>query len=1079
MKLVFAILVAMGIILGGIAADSLASKQPAKPISPPDYAVGRSPMAGPFVILQAGDTTWVQVHDNSSRCPGDPLGGHGGEADGGPDGSETWCFEGNWPYGDSCGTYAPWDTRCYRHVDVKSLPSEVGINYWHVSDYRTDQRAYCGDSALWCGADSMWDGSPTECGTWINPPGYGSYWNCVAQLTLPATFEIANGCSIAFDPRYDTECKYDYFYVEYFDGTQWQQLALFNATSNNPGSECGSPGGGNPDFWGNTDTGRLANCNWQSRSPSGEPAFHAFLDAGQWNYTSGPIFRWRFESDGGFSDADGSGNTDGAAFIDNVTVVGDTDTYVMDFESGLDSYWSFPRPDGVTDQWHMVHDPDPPYEGGDGGDRSTCTLDSSVVWRGRPEGGYPVGTPWRNGWFYRLVAPTMPLLNTGCVVQYDQYMCAKEISCDFTNTMVRFHDFVNDQWCPWIDIDDFNLTAGCFFWNFDFEEDLTPFYGSTHDSMQFGFDLKDVSVPSQFCRGKHAGTENIIDNVSFGFFDGDATVFQAQVIDLLNDSFFPGVCGFNAQFDAYDPDTINHYSGGANPIPVLNTLVVDVTDKDDVDVVELLGSIDGGGTWVSVSMTMFQAFDPLNPNLGGEFTGTLCPTDFSLSEWPRGAHVWYFVKCTDGLGNEGYFPNEADPGDPDHTGGSEDYYTFNILPGYPEDFSSVKILLVDGYGRRNYDYSQCLAAVDNLEPLEDIYERTLVDAGYCYDKYDVAGAGSNVHIHYLCTWNTDYDAVVWFCGPYFSDDLFDAEAQREMRNYLAGGGKVVICGDRVAYSAAPESEGGGGEDSLGGEFLSGIMGADYQSEIQSAFVKPYIYCEGTPTLNVLGTPTPLDLDTMLVYRECPYLKDMSWVRADPAPPAGYTAQSLMRVLNPDVTQADMAIYTEYQGTGQCAFVNFDLCASINHAYAYCSGGAPPGYQSFTPGAYEGRVDLMLTILEDIFGLPSQGGGTGGTSDVPGKKSTFQWALHQNTPNPVAGMTEVRYEIARTSNVSIKVYNAMGQLVSTLVDDRVEPGRYAAHWDGKNFAGERVSSGVYFYKMNAGSFNATKKMLVVK
>jgi flagellar hook assembly protein FlgD len=44
---------------------------------------------------------------------------------------------------------------------------------------------------------------------------------------------------------------------------------------------------------------------------------------------------------------------------------------------------------------------------------------------------------------------------------------------------------------------------------------------------------------------------------------------------------------------------------------------------------------------------------------------------------------------------------------------------------------------------------------------------------------------------------------------------------------------------------------------------------------------------------------------------------------------------------------------------------------------------------------------------------------------------------------------------------------------------VEPGRYAAHWDGKNFAGETVSSGVYFYKMNAGSFNATKKMLILK
>jgi hypothetical protein len=159
-------------------------------------------------------------------------------------------------------------------------------------------------------------------------------------------------------------------------------------------------------------------------------------------------------------------------------------------------------------------------------------------------------------------------------------------------------------------------------------------------------------------------------------------------------------------------------------------------------------------------------------------------------------------------------------------------------------------------------------------------------------------------------------------------------------------------------------------------------------------------------------------------------------------------------------------------------INFDLSASVNHKYRYCSGTAPSGYENFDQGCYEGRVDLLLTILEDIFGLPSSGSGTGGTSGAPGT-STFKWALHQNGPNPIAGATEVRYEVARTSAVSIKIYNAMGQLVRTLVDGPAEPGSYAAHWDGRNLAGENVSSGVYFYKMQAGGFNATRKMLVVR
>lgn len=1073
------VLVAAGILTLCVAIDALAMDQPVRSLRPPDYAVGRLPIASPFVILQAGDTTWIQVHTSDSYCPGDPVGGHGGEATGGPEGRHTWCFESNWPYGDSCATNAPWDTACFWHYDTYSLPSQTGINFWHVDGYRCDQRSYCGDSALWCGSDSTWNGRPVECGTWRNAPGYGNRWNCTARLELPNSFEISGGCTLYFDPRYDTECKYDYFYVDFFDGSDWQTLGTFNATSDNPGVECGIPTGGNPDHWGNTDRNNLVRCNWQSRSDPAWPAFRAVIDTSTYSYSEGPRFRWRFRSDPLWSDMDGRGNTDGGAFVDNVIIKGDPGhLYEQDFESGLDAYWSFPDPDGIIDQWHMVHDPDPPYEGGDGGDRTTCSVDSSVLWRARPEGGFAVGAAWRNGWHYRLVTPTIPLTNTGCVVQYDQFMCITDITCDRTNTNVRFYDSVNETWCPWIDVDDFVLTGGCFFWNFDRTEDITPFYGSSHDSMQFGFDLLDQSSVSDFCRGKHGGTEDIIDNISIGFFDGNATVFRARSIDFLQDMFYErNICAFNSLFNAYDPDTINHYSSG-NPLRRDYQLYVEVTDKDNVGTVELFGSKDGGATWISKSMTMYQPFDPQHPELGGEYYSTFCPADFALAEWSSRTEVLYYVLCTDALSNENYFPSRADPMDEDHTGTKEDYFEFSILPMYPEDYAGVKILLVEGYPRRNYNYTPCFAADDNIEFLEDIYERTMVDAGYCYDKYDITGGGSSAHVHYLCTWNTDYDAVVWFTGPYFSDNLFDADAQREMRNYLAGGGKVMLLGDRTAFSAAPESEGGTGEDSLGGEFLSGIMGCDYLSEMDSPFDKPYIYAAGVPSVSVFGTPTPFNLDTALVYRECPYLKDMSWVKTEALPPAGYVAQPLMTVLNPDVPLAHMGIYVEYQGVGQSVLINYDLCASINHTYGYCDGSVPAGYQSFNPGYYEGRVEVVRSVLEDVFGLPSSGTGGGGTTDVPRTK-VFKWALHQNTPNPVASRTQVNYEVASTCHVSLKVYDAQGRLVTTLVNEKMEPGKYFAHWDGTNSAGDRVSSGVYFYKMDAGRFNATKKMLVVR
>ena len=76
-------LVAFGVLVIALASVALGMNEEPRPMEPPDYAVGRLSVSGPFVILQQGDTAWVQVHTDEANCPGDPNEGHGGEGTGG------------------------------------------------------------------------------------------------------------------------------------------------------------------------------------------------------------------------------------------------------------------------------------------------------------------------------------------------------------------------------------------------------------------------------------------------------------------------------------------------------------------------------------------------------------------------------------------------------------------------------------------------------------------------------------------------------------------------------------------------------------------------------------------------------------------------------------------------------------------------------------------------------------------------------------------------------------------------------------------------------------------------------------
>ncbi len=84
------------------------------------------------------------------------------------------------------------------------------------------------------------------------------------------------------------------------------------------------------------------------------------------------------------------------------------------------------------------------------------------------------------------------------------------------------------------------------------------------------------------------------------------------------------------------------------------------------------------------------------------------------------------------------------------------------------------------------------------------------------------------------------------------------------------------------------------------------------------------------------------------------------------------------------------------------------------------------------------------------------------------------ALTQNFPNPFNPATTIRFDLPTEMHVSLFIYNMLGQQVSNLVDETRSAGRYAITFDAS-----RLTSGVYFYQLQAGSFNQTKKMLLVK
>lgn len=121
---------------------------------------------------------------------------------------------------------------------------------------------------------------------------------------------------------------------------------------------------------------------------------------------------------------------------------------------------------------------------------------------------------------------------------------------------------------------------------------------------------------------------------------------------------------------------------------------------------------------------------------------------------------------------------------------------------------------------------------------------------------------------------------------------------------------------------------------------------------------------------------------------------------------------------------------------------------------------------------EKGIELSSVEAVDPYGRPL----TVSTSE---KALPQTFTLFPNYPNPFNPETNISFALPVDSRVSLRIYNLSGQLVKTLLEENLSAGTYTVHWDGSNSSGEKVASGIYFYKLTAGEYSQTRKMCMVK
>ncbi len=646
-----------------------------------------------------------------------------------------------------------------------------------------------------------------------------------------------------------------------------------------------------------------------------------------------------------------------------------------------------------------------------------CTLNNSNVW-----------TDW-NQIFQSLVArqdnfvvtPPVAIGRPSAVFfNFDVYRNLPLNSCFFYHVNFRTKNVGAASWSTWIDPTFFVYYGG----SKDWARQLISLPGAAgKDSLQVELGLRDYSV--QFCGGvsSPANTYALFDNIAVGIIGQTGPSFVVRDIDQFNDTF--------QTTPFFKDDNFNS--------PLGDSTVVQISASRGYKQGSMFYRLNGG----AFSSVPLQQCAPALP--------TFFFADVPAASYPANTTLEYYFSVTDSTNTTATYPVDAIS--------NSHYRSASILPvktainlplGCTDSLASI--LFVNHIAGR--------------EP-QTYIAQTLTSLGYKYDTWEVNGPTSgignclggsdpaDVQYHWPVTSVSSllqYSTIIWNSGE-LSAFTITPQDQAVIQGWIQQPGKnrnFWITGDDVGAELMANN----GLLNYG-SFLGFTCGVQFLRSIWENVPQDTLH----PVVKgVNGGPAAGRF--MHLNGDCPILNTFDLLTLSTFANSG---KSGLLLTYPNTFAAATRYATDYNTFSPTDSSHVVFCGF--------------GFNNIEEGGE--RLNLTNSIVKNYFREANCYVATGVEDGAGAEAPPIGNALRQNMPNPFNPETAIRYSVARTGKVAIRIYNVGGALVRTLVD-RVQPaGEHMERWNGTDDHGRPLPSGAYFYRLESDGFQDSRKLILLR